>query len=83
MNTKTENVFVGRQQEIHDFLELLNSDNSVSFVLIGEPGIGKSSFLNALVEQLRNSEKFFVGYYPVLFSADIGNPFVGVLESAM
>jgi len=36
-------VFVGRKEEIGQFFEFLKRKDCPAFVVIGEPGIGKSS----------------------------------------
>jgi len=42
---KSEEVFVGREKEIRQFFEFLKDERSSAFVVVGEPGIWKSSFL--------------------------------------
>jgi len=78
---KGEEVFVGREREIGQFFEFLKRKNWSAFVVIGEPGMGKSSFMKEVARRLMGDERFVVGFYEVPFSADIANPFVGVLEA--
>jgi len=75
-----KDVFVGREKEIESFLEFLKNKDCPAFVVIGEPGIGKSSFMRKVAERLGRDEKFVVGSYEVPFSGGVANPFVGVLE---
>jgi len=75
-----EEVFVGREEEIEQFFEFLKKKDCPAFVVVGEPGIGKSSFLKEVADRLRSDDKFIVGFYEVPFSGGVANPFVGVLE---
>lgn len=81
--SKSGEVFVGRKKEIDGFFEFLKKKDCPAFVVIGEPGIGKSSFLKEMADRLKGDERFVVGFYEVPFSGGIANPFVGALEELM
>jgi Cdc6-like AAA superfamily ATPase len=74
--------FVGRKREIGQFFEFLKKDIP-AFIVIGEPGIGKSSFMREVAKRLRSDKKFVVGFHEVPFSAGATDPFVGVLEDSV
>jgi len=78
-------VFVGRKEEIEQFFEFLKKKDCPAFVVIGEPGIGKTSFLKEICGRLRGQSKgkVFVGYHWVPFNPSMADPFVGVLEDLM
>ena len=66
--TKNERpLLIGRQKQINQILELLNSTNKSITLLTGESGIGKSQFLDKLYSILKEEEQLhaslFVGYY--------------------
>lgn len=73
--------FVGRSEEIGRLFDFIAKTSSPAFVLTGEPGIGKTSFLKEVYRRLKNDPKFIVGFHEVLFSADVANPFVGAIQS--
>lgn len=79
-----EEVFVGREEEISRFYDFLEKEGS-AFVVVGEPGIGKSSLLKEIKRRLRSDVKrrVVVGFHEVPHSANIANPFVGVLDDLM
>lgn len=78
----------GRAKEINQLIqELKNKDKSVH-VITGESGIGKSSFLDEVYNQIKDSPLFFIGYYDrtkILRGDSISsiNPFVKVLEQLL
>lgn len=82
-SAKDSEIFVGRSKEIACFFDFLNRRNCPAFVLIGEPGIGKTSFLHEVSRKLERQDKYIVGFHEVLFSADVANPFVGAIQSLL
>ncbi|MCW4017904.1 MAG: tetratricopeptide repeat protein [Candidatus Bathyarchaeota archaeon] len=78
---KPTDIFVGRKDEINQFFQFLEKNENSAFVVVGEPGIGKTCFLKKMVNDLKSNDKYIVGYHEVLFSADAPNPFVGVLQN--
>lgn len=83
----SEEIFVGREKEIEQFFEFLRRKENPAFIVIGEPGIGKSSFLKEVVKRIRERSKdsgVFVGFHEVLDgTTNEASPFVRVLDDLM
>jgi tetratricopeptide (TPR) repeat protein len=78
----TEPFFVGRENELNDLLNDLNTDQSVRLIL-GEAGIGKSALLTRFYNILNDDDpsRLFIGYYKdELTSASPIHPFITVLR---
>lgn len=84
---KGEEVFVGREKEIKQLFKFLKDEKSSAFIVIGEPGIGKSSYLEEVVRRIRKDSKnsgVFVGFHWVLDgTTNVASPFVRVLDDLM
>ena len=83
---KAKEVFVGRGKEIEQFSEFLKRKDCPAFVMIGEPGIGKSSFLKEIAKRLKSKYKgkVVVGFCEVPFySGSVTTPFIEALENLM
>jgi AAA+ ATPase superfamily predicted ATPase len=75
----------GRAEEINQLIKSLENKDKSVHVITGEPGIGKSSLLDEVYNEVRGSPLFFIGYYDrdkILRgdSSSLINPFVKVLE---
>lgn len=81
--SEEEEIFIGREKEIEEFFAYINMKDCPAVIVIGEPGIGKSSFMREVTKTLERDENIVVGLYEVPFSANVANPFVGVLEKLM
>ena len=84
---KRKEVFVGREKQIEQFFRFLKDRESSAFVVVGEPGIGKSSFLKEVVTRIRGESEgsgVFVGFHQVLDgTTNVASPFVRVLDDLM
>lgn len=79
-------VFVGREKEIAEFYRFLDKDDCPVFVVIGEPGIGKSTFLKEITKRIQEGSKgkIFVGFHSVIYRTDnVASPFVRTLDDLM
>jgi tetratricopeptide (TPR) repeat protein len=85
LSAKDVEVFVGRENEITQFNEFLKNKRNSAFIVIGEPGIGKSTFLKEIVRRLETESKgqTVVGFYDVPFYGNVATPFIGALEKLM
>jgi predicted ATPase len=60
-----KSLFVGRDKEINEILDDLNSKKGTKLLLVGESGVGKSAILNELHRRLTEGDQrkeTFVGY---------------------
>ena len=79
--------FVGRKNQIDEFFTAFEKRQNPAFVIIGESGIGKSSYLDEIVRRIRelSSDKHvFVGINRVLDgTTNPASPFVRVIDDLM
>jgi len=80
-------VFVGREKEIDEFFKTLEKKTNPAIVIVGEAGIGKSTFLDEVIRRIReqsNDKKVFVGLNRVLDgTTNPASPFVRVIDDLM
>ena len=78
---------MGRKNEIDDFFATLNEGQKPDSVIIGEAGIGKSSYINEIVTRIRthSSETHtFVGLNSVLDgTTNPASPFIRAIDDLM
>ncbi len=57
----------GRDSELQEVIDSINNQEKSITLIIGEPGIGESQFLDAAYYELnktqQNENSFFIGYY--------------------
>lgn len=56
-NSRTEtNILIGREYELHRMIEILGRKKKNNVLIIGEPGVGKTTMLNGLAKYIQSKE---------------------------
>ena len=85
--TEYKEVFVGREKELSEFFEAYDKKENPATIIIGESGIGKSSYLDQIVKRIReqSTEKLvFAGLTHVRNgTTNPASPFIGAIDDLM
>ena len=80
----TEEIFVGRKKELQQFYDFLKNRQCSALMVVGERGIGKTTFLKEIRDRLEeDKDRYVVGFCEVPFYSKETTPFVNVLEDLM